>query len=51
MDGWLGSGGYGHDSGFLYSYEIYKSEKFICCLHEPSELHFGAYMDSAEWME
>lgn len=51
MDGWLGSGGYGIDSGFWYSYNTDKSEKYICCCHEPSGLHFNAYMEPDEWIE
>ena len=50
MDGWLGSGGYGNDSGFWYSYKMDESEKFIYCYHEPSGLHFNAYMDEKEWL-
>ena len=30
MDGWLGNGGYGNDSGYWYSYKIDNSEKYIC---------------------
>lgn len=51
MDGWLGSGEYGIDSGFWYSYNTDKSEKYICCCHEPSGLHFNAYMEPDEWIE
>jgi len=51
MDGWLGSGGFGFDSGFWYSYNTDNSEKYICCYQEPSGLHFNAYMDPAEWQE
>jgi hypothetical protein len=51
MDGWVGSGDYGNDSGFWYSLKIDNSEKFICCHHEPSGLHFSAYIDPNEWVE
>ncbi len=51
MDGWLGSGGYGNDSGYWYSYKTDKSEKYISCYHEPSGLHFSAYIDPIEWEE
>lgn len=51
LDGWLGSGGYGLDSGFWYSYNIDKSEKYICCHHEPSGLYFSAYLKEPEWNE
>ncbi len=51
MDGWLGSGGFGNDSGYWYSYKTDKSEKYISCYHEPSGLHFSAYIDAVEWEE
>ncbi|MFT6338834.1 MAG: hypothetical protein ACJATI_005613 [Halioglobus sp.] len=49
LSGWLGSGGYGLDSGFWYSYNIDKSEKYICCHHEPSGLYFSAFIEESEW--
>ena len=52
MDGWLGSGMSNpkiKDSGFWFSYSIDKSVKYICCLHEPSGLHFNANMEREEW--
>jgi len=49
MDGWLGSGGHGLDSGFWYSYNIDKTEKYICCHHEPSGLYFSAFINEDDW--
>lgn len=51
MDGWLGSGGFGIDSGFWYSYNTDKSEKYVSSYHEPSGLHFNAFMEPTEWLE
>lgn len=51
MDGWLGSGGHGNDVGYWYSFNTDNSEKYISCYHEPSGLHFSAYIDAIEWME